>query len=91
MVLTLESLSPYDWALRLSILNASNDCREAPWYGAWNMVLVKGLFHDFCPKRFYTVTYPQFPLVKDIDTVSDSEEEGSDKVRFYYSLPHFSL
>ena len=47
--------------------------------GPLNIVL-QDLFRDFCPAPFYTATYPQFPLVKDIDIV-DSEEEESDKER----------
>ena len=78
---TLASMSPYDWLLKLAVLQASNDPREAPWYGPWNIVL-KDMFQDFCPKKreFITATYPQSPLVKDIETVvSDSEEESSDE------------
>ena len=78
---TLASMSPYDWLLKLAVLQASNDPREAPWYGPWNIVL-EDMFQDFCPKKreFITATYPQFPLVKDIETVvSDSEEESSDE------------
>ena len=77
MPLTLASKPPYYWALNLAILQASNDSREAPWYGPWNIVL-KNMFQDFCPAKFYTATYPQFPLVKGIDAV-DSEEDESDE------------
>jgi len=39
------------------------------------------LFANFCPEPFVTVTYPQFPLVKDIDTPEEeSDEEDDDQV-----------
>jgi hypothetical protein len=70
--------------LNLAILHASHDPREAPWYGPWNIVL-QDLFRDFCRANssFFTATYPQFPLTKDIDlrVVVDSDEEESDKGR----------
>jgi hypothetical protein len=80
--LTIASKPPSFWALNLTILQASSVPREAPWYGAWNIVL-KEMFQEFCPRKFNTVTYPQFPLVKDIDTVdiSASEDEESDEER----------
>ena len=73
----LASKSSYNWVLNLAVLQASNDSREAPWYGPWNIVLQK-MFQDFCPAPFYSATYPQFPLVKDIDVI-DSDEEESDE------------
>ena len=77
MSVALASKPSRYWTLNLAIAQARNDPREAPWYGPWNIVL-QDLFQDFCLSPFYTVTYPQFPLVKDIDVV-DSEEEESDK------------
>lgn len=78
------------WVLNLAILHASNDTREAPWYGPWNIVL-QDLFRDFCQwaNLIYTTTYPQFPLVKDIDVVVDSEGEDSDedKLKDYHWQP----
>ena len=74
--------------LNLTILQARYDTREAPWYGAWNIVL-RDMFRDFCPnsKGFFTVTYPQFSLVKNIDAVdsdeSDEEMAASDQAGFY--------
>jgi hypothetical protein len=79
-------LPPNYFVLNLAILHAKQDPqgREAPWYGPWNIVL-QDLFRGFCPAKenFYTATYPQFPLTKDIDVtvVIDSEEEESDEER----------
>jgi hypothetical protein len=77
MPVVLTSKPPGYWLLHLAIAAASNDSREAPWYGPWNIVL-QDLFHAFGPQEFFTVTYLQFPLVKEIDTV-DSDEEESDE------------
>jgi hypothetical protein len=73
----LASKSPSYWALHLAIAEASKDSREAPWYGPWNIVL-NDLFQDFGPSRFFTVTYPQFSLVKDFDAVNSDEEESDE-------------
>jgi hypothetical protein len=57
-----------EWALHLVIAGALGDSREAPWYGAWNIVLKDILFESSCLLPLLTVTYPQFPLSKNIDT-----------------------
>jgi hypothetical protein len=45
------------------------------------------LFRNFCPKGFATVTYPQFPLVHNIDTPdSDGEEESDEELDDQESL-----
>lgn len=86
MPLTLASKPESYWILYLAIAQARSDPREAPWYGPWDVVLQE-LFRDFCPGGFTTVTYPQFPLVQDIDTYnleeeSDEDEELDDQAEF---------
>ena len=71
----LKSQAPLDWALALSIAEASQDSREAPWYGPWNMIL-HYLFQGVPPdKGWFTVTYPQFPVDKYIDTAEEESDE----------------
>jgi hypothetical protein len=77
MPVVLTSKPPSYWALRLAIAEAREDLREAPWYGPWNIVL-QDLFHNFAPWGFFTVTYPQFPLAKEIDPDEDESDEGGD-------------
>jgi hypothetical protein len=74
------------WALHLAIAEALGDSREAPWYGAWNIVLKDILFESFCLPPLLTVTYPQFPLSKNIDThnleddkISDADDSDDDE------------
>jgi hypothetical protein len=75
-MITLDSKAEKYWALYFAISEATADYREAPWYGPWNTVL-QDLFQGFCLKGYATVTYPQFPISKDIDTFNP-EDEGSD-------------
>jgi hypothetical protein len=79
---TLQSKSPNQWNLHLSILNADNDTREAPWYAAWNLVLQEQIFANFCQPPYLTVTYPQFPVSRHIDTYHPADDiidgEGGD-------------
>lgn len=63
-----------DWELYLSILYATSDTREAPWYAPWNIALKDFLFRDFVPWPFFTITYPQFPLTATADTYSEQDE-----------------
>lgn len=42
------------------------------------------LFHDFCVAPFITLTFPQYPVVKDIDTIDpgdngDNSDDDSDE------------
>ena len=76
--LTLDSKSELGWQLHLSIADASGDKREAPWYGPWCIVLNNFLFRNFCPRGYLTVTYPQFPLTKDVDTYNPEDENIED-------------
>jgi hypothetical protein len=79
--LTARSKTEKYWTLYFPIQSAAEDPREAPWYGPWNIVL-QDLFQGFCPVGFHTATYPQYPLVKDIDSVdqdgdlNDSSDDG---------------
>ncbi|KAF8231473.1 hypothetical protein L208DRAFT_1398803 [Tricholoma matsutake] len=80
---TFQSKSPYQWNFHLSILNADDDTREAPWYAAWDLVLRDQIFANFCQPPYFTVTYPQFPVSRHIDTyhLADDiidDEGGSD-------------
>jgi len=86
MPITLASKPVNYWILNLAIAQARNDPREAPWYGPWNVVLQQ-LFQNFCPKGFATATYPQFPLVENIDTVDSDEEESHEEQESLYSPP----
>jgi hypothetical protein len=62
------SKTALEWVLHLAIAEALGDSREAPWYGAWNIVLKDIIFESFCLPPLLTVTCPQFPLSKNIDT-----------------------
>lgn len=64
-----------EWALHLAIADALGDSREAPWYGAWNIVLKDILFESFCLLPLLTVTCPQFPLSKNIDTYNPEDNK----------------
>ena len=74
----LESRPLNYWRLRFSIAEAAADCREAPWYGPWS-IAVQQLFENFCPRHgpFVTITYPQYPVTKDIDSIIPDEDEDS--------------
>ena len=77
----LQSQTPFYWALALSIAEASQNSREAPWYGPWNMVL-HDLFQGVpAAKGWFTVTYPQYPVDKYLDTAE--EESDEDKAGLY--------
>jgi hypothetical protein len=73
-----------EWHLHIAISQALSDSREAPWYGAWNIVMRDMIFNPrkFCREPFMTITYPQFPVSKGIDTDDagddDDEDEESD-------------
>jgi hypothetical protein len=89
MAVALASKPPSYWVLRYAVAEASNDSREAVWYGPWNIVL-RDLFHVFGRPGIFTVTCPQFPLVKEIDTFDSDEEEsdeGGDYKAVLYPLP----
>src|SRR5258708_26505594 len=62
------SKTALEWVLHLAIAEALGDSREAPWYGAWNIVLKDIIFESFCLPPLLTVTCPQFPLSKNIAT-----------------------
>ena len=36
------------------------------------------LFQDFCPPPFIAITYPQYPVTKDIDSVTPEDDKGED-------------
>jgi hypothetical protein len=83
MATTLCSKPAKYWKLYFAIREAADDPREAPWYGPWNTVL-QDLFHDFCVAPLITLTFPQYPVVKNIDSVDardncDSSDDGSDE------------
>jgi hypothetical protein len=61
------------WRLSFSIAEAAVDCREAPWYGPWS-IAIQQLFENFCPYPFVTITYPQYPVTKDVDSIIPDEE-----------------
>lgn len=97
--LTFRSKSTYQWKLHLSIIDADNDAREAPWYAAWDLVLRDQIFANFCGPPYFTVTYPQFPVSKHIDTYhpaddiigddSDDDDDGaSGQITLSPSLSH---
>jgi hypothetical protein len=65
------------WRLHFAIIEAAADWREAPWYGPWN-IAIHTLFQDFCPSPFVTITYPQYSVTKDIDSVIPEEDECED-------------
>lgn len=69
------------WRLHVAISHASSDSREAPWYGAWNLVLQDIIFRSFCQSPYLTITYPQYPVSKDIDTddADDDNDEDEDE------------
>ena len=86
MPVAFTSKPPSYWALHLAIAEASNDPLEAPWYGPWNLVL-QDLCYAFNQPGAFTVTYPQFPLVKEIDTF-DSDTEALDEIGDYKAGLH---
>ena len=63
-----KSKTLYEWRLHIAIAEAESDTREAPWYGAWDIVLRDFLFLSFCTPPYLTITYPQFPVSKHVDT-----------------------
>jgi hypothetical protein len=71
------------WQLHVAISHASSDGREAPWYAAWNMVLRDIIFRSFCRAPHLTITYPQYPVSKGVDTddadINDDEDEEEDR------------
>jgi len=73
----LDSRPSSYWRLYFAIIEAAADWREAPWYGPWN-IAIHQLFQDFCPPPFVTVTYPQHPVTKDIDSVTPEDDESED-------------
>jgi hypothetical protein len=74
---TLASKPVRYWTIYFAIREAADDPREAPWYGPWNIVL-QDLFHGFCVAPFITVTYPQYPVVKNIDSVDPRDDDDDD-------------
>jgi hypothetical protein len=71
------------WQLHVAISHALSDGRESPWYGAWNMVLRDIIFRSFCRAPHMTITYPQYPVSKGVDTddadINDDEDEEQDR------------
>jgi hypothetical protein len=61
------------WRLSFSIAEVAADCREAPWYGPWS-IAIQQMFKNFCPCLFVTITYPQYPVTKDINSIIPDEE-----------------
>jgi hypothetical protein len=57
-----------EWRLHIAIAEAESDTREAPWYGVWDIFLQDFLFFSFCTPPHFTITYPQFPVSKHVDT-----------------------
>ena len=90
MSLSLTSKPKNYWPLYVAISRAKKDSREAPWYGPWNLVLQE-LFRDFGPMNFTTATYPQFPLVHNIDTYDSDEEKLDEEPNDHESLYSLSL
>lgn len=75
--ITLGSKPDTYWKLYIAIAEAAADYREAPWYGPWNIVL-QATFKDFCVPPYFTITCPQFPVAKDIDTFDPKDNESED-------------
>ncbi|KAH0590071.1 hypothetical protein H2248_000248 [Termitomyces sp. 'cryptogamus'] len=64
---------------KVAFQNGLNSGQEAPWYGVYNWILSQVIFLDLCDdplNQLTTITYPQSPLTKDIDT--DMPEEYDD-------------
>jgi hypothetical protein len=87
---TFQSKSPYQWKLHLSILNADGGTREAPWYAAWDLVLRDQIFANFCQPPYFTVTYPQSPVSRHIDTchLADEDDGGASCRRTFSPFQH---
>ena len=76
-----DSMPSEEWHLQTTIVDASLDHREAPWYGPWNIVLRDFIFRSFCPRPFLTITYPQFPVSKHVD-IDDADDDDDDEFEF---------
>jgi hypothetical protein len=63
-----DSKTLNEWRLHIAISQAQSDTREAPWYGPWDIILRDFLFSPFCKPPYFTITYPQFPVSKNVDT-----------------------
>ncbi|KIM73157.1 hypothetical protein PILCRDRAFT_15471 [Piloderma croceum F 1598] len=75
---TFASLPEKDWNLLVAIADATEDSREAPWYGPWYLVLRDCIFDRFCKPPFLTITYSQYPVSKDIDTYDSEDNTDAD-------------
>lgn len=71
-------MSSDDWHLHLAIVDAATDTREAPWYGPWDLVLRNFIFEAFSQPPYITITYPQFPVSRDIDTYDPEDDKIHD-------------
>jgi hypothetical protein len=67
-----------EWHLYIAIKDADADTREAPWYGPWDIVLRNYIFALFCGPPYLTITYPQFPVSKHIDTYYPEDDNVQD-------------
>jgi hypothetical protein len=52
------------------------------YYGPWNIVLKDFFFPGFFPSPYATITYPQFPSTKDIDTFNPEDDKLDDDDNF---------
>ncbi|KAI0047865.1 hypothetical protein FA95DRAFT_1605719 [Auriscalpium vulgare] len=78
-----QSLSPSpappslyeDFELDLALDAVEDEKREGPWYGPWNIAFKDHLFQGSHTDKAFTITHPQYPVVKTYDTYNPAYDD----------------